>query len=152
MGERLAIQTGMAMLMMGLSGCLYQNVEVVAVNDLSKVQLSLQGMQALMDVDVYNPNPYGVTVTDANVNLFIHGEVVGDVTLMESQAIRPNAMATVSLQVITRDGALREVLKNDLMNLLGGGEVPFTADGFVTAKALGLSFTFPLKHDQTIKI
>jgi hypothetical protein len=44
------------------------------------------------------------------------------------------------------------VLKNDLMNLLRGAEVPFTAEGSVTGKAFGLSFTVPLRHEQSLNI
>ena len=77
---------------------------------------------------------------------------MGDVVLLEGQDIRPEARATVPLKVSTRDGALGKVLKNDLMNLLRGAEVPFTARGTVTAKAFGLSFNVPLTHDQSMNI
>ena len=137
-------------LSLALSGCFYQDLEVLEVEDFSRVSFSLKGMQAQMDVDVFNPNPYAVKVTDADVQLFVDDEVVGDVTLLETTSIRPEARATVPLQVQTREGALRRVLKNDLLNLISGTEVPFTAEGTVTGKAFGLSFTVPLKHDQTL--
>ena len=137
-------------LSLALSGCFYQDLEVLEVEDFSRVSFSLKGMQAQMDVDVFNPNPYAVKVTDADVQLFVDDEVVGDVTLLETTSIRPEARATVPLQVQTREGALRRVLKNDLLNLISGSEIPFTAEGTVTGKAFGLSFTVPLKHDQTL--
>ena len=137
-------------LSLALSGCFYQDLEVLEVEDFSRVSFSLKGMQAQMDVDVFNPNPYAVKVTDADVQLFVDDEVVGDVTLLETTSIRPEARATVPLQVQTREGALRRVLKNDLLNLISGSEIPFTAEGTVTGKAFWLSFTVPLKHDQTL--
>lgn len=146
--KRLAFWGPLVLLTVALSGCLYQDLEVLAVEDFSEVRLSLDGMQARMDVDVFNPNPYAVTVTEADVQLRVNQEVVGDLVLSEPQSIRPEARATVSLQVSTREGALGRVLKNDLMNLLRGAEVPFTAQGSVTGKAFGLSFTLPLRHDQ----
>ena len=85
-----------------------------------------------------------------DVKLYGDEAVVGDVTVREITTIRPEARATVSLHVRTREGALREVLKHDLMNLIRGTDVAFTAKGEVTAKAFGLSFTVPLKHDQTL--
>ena len=127
MHKTLAIWGAFALMVFGLSGCFYQDLEVLAVDDFSQVRLSLDGMQAQMDVDVFNPNSYAVTVMEADVKLYVNQEVVGDVTLLEAQAIRPEARATVGLQVQTRDGALGQVLKNDLMNLLRGAEVPFTA-------------------------
>ena len=152
MRKSLAMWASLMLVMVGLSGCFYQDLEVLSVDDFSQVRVSLDGMQARMDVDVFNPNPYAVTVTDADVKLYVNQEVVGDVTLLEAQAIRPAARATVPLQVQTRDGALGKVLKNDLMNLLRGAEVPFTANGSVTGKAFGLSFTVPLRHEQPLNI
>ncbi len=134
----------------GLTGCLYQDLEVLEVEAFSDLSFSLQGMQAQMNVDVFNPNPYAVKVTGADVKLYVDEAVVGDVTLKETTTIRPEARATVPLHVRTREGALREVLKHDLMNLIRGTDVPFTAKGEVTGKAFGLSFTVPLLHDQTL--
>lgn len=152
MRKTLATWVAMAAATFSLSGCIYQDLEVLAVEDFSELRLSLDGMQARMDVDVYNPNPYAVTVTRADVKLYVNQEVVGDVTLVEDQIIRPDAQATVPLRVATRDGALGRVLKNDLMNLLRGAEVPFVAEGSVTGKAFGLRFTVPLRHDQSLNI
>ena len=152
MRKRLAVWGAFALMALGLSGCFYQDLEVLSVDDFSQVRVSLDGMQARMDVDVFNPNPYAVTVTEADVKVYVNQEVVGDVTLLEAQAIRPEARVTVGLQVQTRDGALGKVLKNDLMNLLRGAEVPFTAEGSVTGKAFGLSFTVPLRHEQPLNI
>ena len=138
------------LLMAGLSGCIYEDLEVLSIEDFSDVKLGLDGMHANMEVDVFNPNPYAVKVTGADVKLYVDEAVVGDVTVREITTIRPEARATVPLHVRTREGALREVLKHDLMNLIRGTDVAFTAKGEVTGKAFGLSFTVPLKHDQTL--
>ena len=134
----------------GLTGCLYQDLEVLEVEAFSDLSFSLQDMQAQMNVDVFNPNPYAVKVTGADVKLYVDEAVVGDVTLKETTTIRPEARVMVPLNVRTREGALREVLKHDLMNLIRGTDVAFTAKGEVTGKAFGLSFTVPLLHDQTL--
>ena len=150
MRESLRLATVALALGVGLTGCLYQDLEVLEVEAFSDLSFSLQGMQAQMNVDVFNPNPYAVKVTGADVKLYVDEAVVGDVTVREITTIRPEARATVPLHVRTREGALREVLKHDLMNLIRGTDVAFTAKGEVTGKAFGLSFTVPLKHDQTL--
>ena len=135
---------------LGLTGCLYQDLEVLEVEAFSDLSFSLQGMKAQMNVDVFNPNPYAVKVTGADVKLYVDEAVVGDVTVREITTIRPEARATVPLHVRTREGALREALKHDFMNLIRGTDVAFKAKGEVTGKAFGLSFTAPLIHDQTL--
>lgn len=139
-------------LCVGLSGCLYQDLEVLAVEDFSEVSLSSDGLKARMELDVFNPNPYAVNVVVADVQLYVGDEVVGDVVLPEGLSIRPDARATVPLEVKTRDGALGKVLKNDLMNLLLGAEVTFQTRGSVKAKALGLTFSIPVRHQQSLTL
>jgi hypothetical protein len=45
---------------------------------------------------------------------------------------------------------LGQVLKSDVLTLLRGGRLPVKAEGVVKGKAFGLSFSFPLTHDQTM--
>ncbi|MDA0729631.1 MAG: LEA type 2 family protein [Bacteroidetes bacterium] len=152
MHNSMTLWAGLCALTLGLSGCLYQDLEVLSIEDFSAVRLSWDGMSADMVVDVFNPNPYAVTVTEADVRLRVQQEVVGEVTLREAKVIRPEARASVSLQVQTIDGALMRVVKQDLMNLLRGADVPFVAEGSVTGKAFGLSFSVPIRHNQTLNI
>ena len=72
MRKTLATWGACTLMMLGLSGCFYQDLEVLSVEDFSDVRLSLDGMQAQMKVDVYNPNLYAVSVKDANVTLFVN--------------------------------------------------------------------------------
>lgn len=140
------------LLMVGLSGCIYEDLEVLSIEDFSDVKLGLDGMHANMEVDVFNPNPYAVTVIDADVELLVNGEVVGDVEVLESQVIRPKARATVALEVRTREGAFGRVLKNDLMNVLLGNQVTFLANGAVKGKAFGLKFSIPIHHEESMNL
>ena len=55
----------------GLTGCLYQDLEVLEVEAFSDLSFSLQGMKAQMNVDVFNPNPYAVKVTGTDVKLYL---------------------------------------------------------------------------------
>ena len=70
-----------AMVSMTWTGCLYQDLEVLEVEDFSKVKLSFDGLECRMDVDVYNPNPYAVTVTEADVKLLVKDDLVGEVAV-----------------------------------------------------------------------
>ena len=116
------------------------------------MKLSFDGLECRMDVDVYNPNPYAVTVTEADVKLLVKDDLVGEVAVLEATQIRPDAQATVPLHVETYDGALGKVLKNDLMNLIKGNHVPFEARGSITGKAFGLTLSVPLRHEQSLKL
>jgi LEA14-like dessication related protein len=138
--------------MLGLQGCLFQDLEVLAVEDFSDVQLSLNGFQARLVVDVYNPNPYPVTVFEADVALTVEQDPIGQVVLLAPTVIRPDARGEVELEVRTMDGALARLLTNDLMSLLRGSEVPFVAEGTVMGKAFGLRLSIPFRHTETLTL
>ena len=139
-------------MMLSLQGCLFQDLEVLAVEDFSDVQLSLNGFQARLVVDVYNPNPYPVKVFEADVVLTVEQDQIGQVVLLAPTVIRPDARGEVELEVRTMDGALGRLLKNDLMSLLRGSEVPFVAEGTVMGKAFGLRLSIPFRHQETLTL
>ena len=138
--------------MLSMQGCLLQDLEVLAVEDFSDVQLSLNGFQARLVVDVYNPNPYPVKVFEADVALTVEQDQIGQVVLLAPTVIRPDARGEVELEVRTMDGALGRLLKNDLMSLLRGSEVPFVAEGTVMGKAFGLRLSIPFRHQETLTL
>ena len=139
-------------MMLSVQGCLFQDLEVLAVEDFSDVQLSLNGFQARLVVDVYNPNPYPVKVFEADVALTLEQDQIGQVVLLAPTVIRPDARGEVELEVRTMDGALGRLLKNDLMSLLRGSEVPFVAEGTVMGKAFGLRLSIPFRHKETLTL
>ena len=139
-------------MMLSVQGCLFQDLEVLAVEDFSDVQLSLNGFQARLVVDVYNPNPYPVKVFEADVALTVEQDQIGQVVLLAPTVIRPDARGEVELEVRTMDGALGRLLKNDLMSLLRGSEVPFVAEGTVMGKAFGLRLSIPFRHQETLTL
>ena len=139
-------------MMLSVQGCLFQDLEVLAVEDFSDVQLSLNGFQARLVVDVYNTNPYPVKVFEADVALTVEQDQIGQVVLLAPTVIRPDARGEVELEVRTMDGALGRLLKNDLMSLLRGSEVPFVAEGTVMGKAFGLRLSIPFRHQETLTL
>ena len=139
-------------MMLSVQGCLFQDLEVLAVEDFSDVQLSLNGFQARLVVDVYIPNPYPVKVFEADVALTVEQDQIGQVVLLAPTVIRPDARGEVELEVRTMDGALGRLLKNDLMSLLRGSEVPFVAEGTVMGKAFGLRLSIPFRHKETLTL
>ena len=139
-------------MMLSVQGCLFQDLEVLAVEDFSDVQLSLNGFQARLVVDVYIPNPYPGKVFEADVALTVEQDQIGQVVLLAPTVIRPDARGEVELEVRTMDGALGRLLKNDLMSLLRGSEVPFVAEGTVMGKAFGLRLSIPFRHKETLTL
>ena len=67
MRKTLAMWGACALMMLAFQAAFSRTLRCCRWKNFRSVRLSLDGMQARMEVDVYNPNPYAVTVTEANV-------------------------------------------------------------------------------------
>ncbi|MDA0569352.1 MAG: hypothetical protein O3A35_06400, partial [Bacteroidetes bacterium] len=76
----------------------------------------------------------------------------GEVSLIERIKLGARDTALVRFNVATRDGAIAEILKADVLNFLKGAGVPFSASGKIIGKAWGLTIEVPLEHSQNISL
>lgn len=83
----------------------YQDVKNFKVKE-----LSLKPMIG-MDVQFYNPNKYGMTMKDADVNLYLNGKLVGNAKLAETYNVPAN---DTFLLPINLKADLQSVLANAL--------------------------------------
>lgn len=131
------------------SGC-YKDLEVVALDGFTNVELSLKGMTSDMYVEVYNPNFMAVEIVDAEVVLKFGDVDAGDVVLAETVKLAAGDTSLVKLKVATRKGAIGKVLGGQIGMLFEGGSMPFSADGAIVGKAWGMKMEIPVHHSQDL--
>ena len=134
-----------------LTGC-YRQLEVINVEDFSEVTIGLKGLRSNLDVKIYNPNLYPIALNETQITLRVRDVEAGYVSLSEIVKIGARDTATIRLHVTTREGAIAEILKNDVFNFLKGAEVPFSASGIVSGKSWGVKIEVPLEHSQNISL
>ncbi|MDE0722279.1 MAG: LEA type 2 family protein, partial [Flavobacteriales bacterium] len=120
-----------------LTGC-YKQLEVITVEDFSEVTIGLKGLRSNLDVKIYNPNLYPIELNETQITLRVRGVDAGYVSLYKIVNIGARDTATIRLHVATREGAIAEILKKDVLNFLKGEEVPFSASGIVSGKSWGV--------------
>ena len=134
-----------------LTGC-YRQLEVINVENFSEVTIGLKGLRSNLDVKIYNPNLYPIELNETQITLRVRDVEAGYVSLSEIVEIGARDTATIRLHVTTREGAIAEILKNDVFNFLKGAEVPFSASGIVSGKSWGFKIEVPLEHSQNISL
>ena len=134
-----------------LTGC-YRQLEVINVEDFSEVTIGLKGLRSNLDVKIYNPNLYPIELNETQITLRVRDVDAGYVSLSKIVKIGARDTATIRLHVTTREGAIAEILKNDVFNFLKGEEVPFSASGIVSGKSWGVKIEVPLEHSQNISL
>ncbi|MBT7652019.1 MAG: LEA type 2 family protein, partial [Flavobacteriales bacterium] len=98
-----------------LTGC-YRQLEVINVEDFSEVTIGLKGLRSNLDVKIYNPNLYPIALNETQITLRVRDVEAGYVSLSEIVKIGARDTATIRLHVTTREGAIAEILKNDVFN------------------------------------
>ena len=134
-----------------LTGC-YKQLEVINVEDFSEVVIGLKGLRSNLDVKIYNPNLYPIELNETQITLRVRDVDAGYVSLSKIVNIGAKDTATIRLHVVTREGAIAEILKKDVLNFLKGEEVPFSASGIVSGKSWGFKIEVPLEHSQNISL
>jgi len=134
-----------------LTGC-YKQLEVINVEDFSEISIGLKGLRSNLDVKIYNPNLYDIELYETAITLRVKDIEAGDVSLSEIVKLGARDTAIIRLHVVTREGAIAEILKADVINFIQGKEVPFSASGTVSGKSWGFKVEVPLEHSQNLSL
>ena len=134
-----------------LTGC-YKQLEVINVEDFSEISIGLKGLRSNLDVKIYNPNLYDIELYETAITLRVKDIEAGDVSLSEIVKLGARDTAIIRLHVVTREGAIAEILKADVIHFIQGKEVPFSAFGTVSGKSWGFKVEVPLEHSQNLSL
>ena len=140
-----------ALVVSTLTGC-YQQLEISDIRDFSEVQIGLSGLKSNLDVRIYNPNFFPIQISETQISLRVREVDAGEVSLLEGVKLGARDTASVRLNVATRDGAIAQILKSDVMNFLMGADIPFSASGKIIGKSWGFTIEVPLEHSQNISL
>ena len=135
---------------MALSSCkMYEEVSVKEVLDVQIVEFDKEGVECKILITVFNPNWYKITLTESHVFLKFEGKLLGEVTLLENLVIPKRSQSTVEMKCDANYEAIQGLLGN-VMLLLFQSEYTMKADGYIRAKALAVSKTFPVQFKETL--
>ena len=134
-----------------LQGCrVYRDVEFKGVKETKFTSFNSQGVSCEFDVEIYNPNPYKITLMSSDVDLFLEGTRLGRVELPASAILNAEEKTSLKLTCIAEPssipklvgGAIGMVFKKDLI---------IEGKGAVTAKAILITKTVPVEFSQRIR-
>lgn len=142
-------QIGALLGIMMLSSCamFFEDIEVRDVRG-----ISLQGNSPEVTVELYNPNPYKIEATAADIDLQHEGRVIGHLTLPpESVTLAPKETTDLTVICDLAPGAAATVVGGGLKSLLTGKGFEVVATGTVSGKAWGRLWEMPVDVSKTLK-
>jgi len=138
---------------MFLGSCtLYKDIEVSEVRDIRITELTKEGLVAEVDLKIYNPNPYKLTILKVDADLYLNDKDIGDAEINEKVTIdkKSNLVYTIKL-----DGDYTQMGGSLLEGLLGSifaQTVNLRIDGTIKGRALFISKKVYFELDEDVKL
>jgi len=114
--------------------------------------MSLDGMQGEVQVLVKNPNGFDIRAQEVDVNMYVGEDRIATVTLPGVQVLEARSESVLVMNVQSDPGALKKLLQNQLLQLIGGNSVEFRTVGTVRGKAFGLNIAIPIESIEEINL
>jgi LEA14-like dessication related protein len=138
-------------LVFALQGCrVYRDVEFKGVKETRFTSFNAQGVSCEFDVEVYNPNPYKITLMQSDVNLFLEGTRLGKVQLPESAVLHAENSTILKLTCTAEPASIPKIV-GGAIGLVFKKDVVIEGKGMVTAKASFVTKTVPIEFTQRVK-
>ena len=138
-------------LIFAFQGCrVYSDVEFKGVKETRFTSFNAQGVSCEFDVEVYNPNPYKITLMQSDVNLFLEGTRLGKVQLPESAVLHAENSTILKLTCTAEPSSVPKIV-GGAIGLVFKKDGVIEGKGMVTAKASLVTKTVPVAFTQRIK-
>ena len=130
-----------------------RDVEFKAVKETRFTSFNSKGISCEFEVELFNPNPYKITLMQSDVDLYLEGTRLGKVQLPESAQLNADGKTLLKLACTAEPssipklvgGAIGMVFKKDVI-IEGKGSV--TAKAFLITKSVSVEFKQRLKPED----
>ena len=136
-----------------LSSCLeYKEVEVIKIVEIGVKEISANGVDVEVALQVKNPNKYNISIVDSDLNLFIKGNKMGSATIKEKVTLKKKSTAVYrfTLQSSFKDLSLSSLPV--LMSIMGQNSMEVQIVGDIKAQAKGISKRVPIDFTEKVKL
>jgi len=136
-----------------LASCnIYKDIEAQEVRAVRITEISDKGIEAEVDIKIFNPNKYKVSLVSVDADLYVNDKDVGDAKLKRRVVLgkKSNEVHTISLE-----GDYSEMSGGILETLLGtlfARSINLRVDGTMKGKALLIGKNFYFQVDQDVKL
>jgi LEA14-like dessication related protein len=138
---------------LSLSSCLqYKEVEVVKIIDVGVKDISTQGIDVEVAMQIKNPNKYNIKIVGSNLNLLLKGNKMGTVTLKDNVTVKKksNAVYQFTLQSNFKDIGLGSLPA--LLGLMTQNSMEVQVVGNIKAQAKGISKKVPIDFTEKVQL
>ncbi len=141
------------LLVIQLTSCLeYKEVEVIKVVDVGVKDISIQGVDVEVAMQIKNPNKYDISIIDSDLNLFLKGNKVGKASIKEKVTLKKKSN---SVYRFIMQSSLKDLASGGLpalMGLISSPTMELRVQGDIKARAKGISKSVPIDFKENITL
>lgn len=139
-----------ALCMVLISSCkLYTDVEFKGVKSTKFGSINRQGVTCEIVVEIFNPNPYKITLLNSDVELSLEGQKLGRVELPASAVLDAETKSQLNLSCTVPSESI-PAIAGSAIGLVFKKDLMLEGKGTLQAKAILISKTFPVEFKQRI--
>lgn len=130
------------------SGCeLYEQIDVLKVGKIRLDKINSSNATINIDVEVDNPNFYGIKLKPSSLDVFIEEEYLGKAHLLDAVKFKRKKTGVYNFKVelLGETGVLKKAVKYSMMK-----EIKVRLAGTVKASVLGISKKIAVNETKTI--
>lgn len=133
-----------------LSACrVYKDVEFRGVKNVKFEQFDRKAIACVLLAELYNPNPYKITLLDSDIALFMEGNQLGNIELPAAAELEAESLTKLQLKCIANPESI-PALAGGAIGLIFKKDLVLRGKGSLRAKAFFISKVFPVEFEQRI--
>jgi LEA14-like dessication related protein len=138
-------------MLISLESCkVYQDIEFKGVKQTRFTSFNSDGVACEFDVELFNPNPYSISLMRSDIDLFLEGTRLGNVELPSWAVLKGKESTTLRLSCTAEPASIPKLL-GGAIGLVFKKEVVIEGKGNITAKAFLITKTVPVEFKQRIR-
>lgn len=136
-----------------LFGCMeYKEVELVEVKEVAVRVFSMKEIRLVAYMQIHNPNNYKIAITEADMELFVKGEKIGNAKLDNTIVLPKNSNEVYEALVFTPMSEMQTNAIPTILSVIGQPTVPVHVKGYVKGKVKGVAKKIPVEFTENVRL
>ena len=135
------------------SSCaIYQDIDVSEVRDIRIIEITKDGLTAEVDLKIYNPNRYKITVLNVDADIYLNDKDIGDAKIKRKVVIDKKSNLVYSIRLEGDYTKMGGSLLEGLLGSIFAQTVNLKIDGTIKGRALFISKRVYFQVDEDVRL
>jgi len=128
----------------------YEDVEITRVVSTDIKKFSAKGIEVAVALQIKNPNNYKISITEADLNVFLNNNEIGKAVIKENIVIPKNSNDVHNFTITLKNADLKASAMGTMLGAALGGSMRLTVKGYIKAKAKMISKKVPVEFTENL--